>query len=268
MKLFCGDCLDVLPTLPDASVDMVCADPPYGTTACQWDSVIPLEPMWEQLRRVIKPRGAIVMTASQPFTSALVMSNPTWFRYELIWEKAKAIGFLYATKRPMACHENILVFAQGWTAYNPQKSQGEPYCRGMRKTSDVPLLRNGSNVKGSFVQSEDGTRYPRSIVQTRNAEWDGRFHDTQKPIALMAYLIRTYTNEGDTVLDFCTGSGTTGVACVQTGRAFIGIEKDAGYFAVAQKRIAEAENATPLFAAVETRRPEPSLFGEQTESPG
>jgi site-specific DNA-methyltransferase (adenine-specific) len=244
-----GDCLEVMQTIADKSVDLILCDLPYGTTACKWDSVIPFEPLWAEYRRVIKENGAIVLTAAQPFTSALVMSNPEMFRYELIWEKSKAIGFLYAKKRPMACHENILVFSRGWTTYNPQKQPGEPYCRGMRKESTVEVLRNGATIKPSFVESKDGSRYPRSVHKAKNAEFDGKFHPTQKPVALMEYLIRTYTNEGDTVLDNCMGSGTTGVASVNTGRKFVGIERDPTYFAIATNRIAEAARSDLLSAA-------------------
>lgn len=175
------------------------------------------------------------------------MSNPAWFRYELIWEKPKAIGFLYAKRRPLACHENILVFADGWTTYNPQTTPGSPFDRGYCKSTDVGALKNGACVKASRRRpNTTGDRQPRSVRRFKNADLESGYvkvHDTQKPVALMEYLIHTYTNAGDLVLDNTMGSGTTGVACINTGRRFIGIEKDAEIFAAAQKRIAAARVA-------------------------
>ena len=313
INLMLGDCLERMKEIPDASVDMVLADPPYGTTACKWDSIIPLEPMWEQLKRIIKPNGAIVMTASQPFTTTLIASNIEMFRYNWVWEKEQGVNFMLAKKNPMKVHEDVCVFyldeaeVKGrsplfkkfrdyfqsekmrlnltskqiksclgndmgghyftngiqWTlptlenykklqslggfnedwhkmksemesigcrvTYNPQMTIGSPYTSGKGDSGSVT-----GNVKK--VQTKNGgTRYPRSI-QRFNRETGS--HPTQKPVALMEYLIKTYTNEGETVLDNCMGSGTVGVACKNLNRKFIGIEKDETYFKIAQDRIA------------------------------
>ena len=229
-----GDCLEVMKQIPDGSVDMVLTDPPYGTTQCKWDAVIPFEPMWEQIKRLTKHNSAIVLTASQPFTSALVMSNLKMFKYCWVWEKSKASGFLNARKRPLVAHEDIAVFSMGRPPYNPQMTLGEPYNKGKRKDQET------EDVYGSFnsvVVSSEGKRYPRSVKYYKTAEREGSYHKTQKPVALMEYLIKTYTNEGETVLDFTMGSGTTGVAAKNLGRSFIGIELDEGYFNIAKERI-------------------------------
>ena len=234
--LHLGDCLDVMRGIPDGSVDMVCTDPPYGTTACKWDSVIPFEPMWAQLKRITKPNGAIVLMASQPFTSALVMSNVGMFRYDLKWIKTQATGFYNANRMPLRAHEDILVFYRSLPSYNPQKTDGEPY---VQKRGSASNVYQGKDL--SVTVNETGMRHPLSWqVFQRDAD---KTHPTQKPVALMEYLIRTYTNEGETVLDFTMGSGTTGVACANTGRRFIGIELDAGYYAIAERRIQEAQHA-------------------------
>ena len=238
VELMQGDCLEKMKDIDDGSVDMVLADPPYGTTACKWDSVIPFEPMWEQLKRVTKKSGAIVMTASQPFTTTLIASNMKMFKYELIWDKVLPTGFAIAKYQPMKQHENILIFGNGKTTYNPQKVK-----------RDKPRIYNRTHefYEGSEnLQKHDGKdrvlEYyePRSIQVFSNANNKTKQHPTQKPVALMEYLIKTYTNEGETVLDFTMGSGTTGVACVNLNRNFIGIELDAGYFQIAKKRIKEA----------------------------
>ncbi len=234
--LHLGDCLDVMQDIPDGSVDMVCTDPPYGTTACKWDSVIPFEPMWGQLKRIVKPNGAIVMMASQPFTSALVMSNVKMFKYCWVWEKNKATGHLNAKKQPMNSYEDIVVFYSNQVDYNPQMGQGVAY------SNNHPAGDQGEcygETKGSSVQNVT-TRYPRRNIMFP-VDMNAEFHPTQKPVALMEYLIRTYTNEGETVLDFTMGSGTTGVAAANTGRKFIGIERDPDYFTVAQARIQKAQ---------------------------
>ena len=241
--LHLGDCLDVMQGIPDRSVDMVCTDPPYGTTACKWDSVIPFEPMWAQLKRITKPNGAIVLMASQPFTSALVMSNVAMFKYCWVWDKVnRPTGHLNAKKQPLRQTEDVIVFYRDQAHYNPQMTQGKPYvATGSKKSENY-----GSQVK-STTKCTDGMRYPRNLIHISADERGtvGRIHPTQKPVALMEYLIRTYTNPGETVLDFTMGSGTTGVAAANTGRKFIGIERDPGYFDVAVKRIREAvEQAT------------------------
>ena len=242
IQLIQGDCLEKMKEIDDGSVDMVMTDPPYGTTACKWDSIIPLEPMWEQLKRLIKPNGAIVMTASQPFTSALVMSNPDWFKHEWIWKKNKSTGFLNAKKMPLRNHESVVVFCGGNATYNPQKTYGhKPVNSFTKHTSDgdtVGRTRKGITGGGST------SRYPVTVQEFKVVNQDGtspegKHHPTQKPVSLMEYMIKTYTNEGETVLDFCAGSGTTGVACKNLNRNFIGIELDPEYFKIAEKRINE-----------------------------
>jgi len=228
IELMQGDCLELMSSIPDGSVDMVLTDPPYGTTACKWDTVIPLEPMWKQLKRVIKPNGAIVMTASQPFTSILGASNVKGLRYSWVWQKTAATGHLNAKRMPMKNHEDILVFYGKQPTYNPQ---GIVPCN-----KEVRRGGNGGCYGDSGkrnIQVQEG--YPRTI-QAIGSEGT-TVHPTQKPVALMEYLIKTYTNEGETVLDFTMGSGTTGVACANLNRSFIGIELDPGYFKVAEKRL-------------------------------
>ncbi len=232
MNLMLGDCLERMKEIPDGSVDMILADPPYGTTACKWDSVIPLEPMWEQLKRIIKPNGAIVMTASQPFTTTLIASNLKEFRYCWVWEKQQPTGFLDARRKPMKAHEDVCVFYAATATYNPQ---------GLIAVQVKNSRKNkaGNGVYGAvgaddYVQKEGN--FPRSVLKIDRVT-HGQVHPTQKPVALMEYLIKTYTNENETVLDFTFGSGTTGVACMNTNRKFIGIEKDAGYFEIAKQRL-------------------------------
>lgn len=238
-----GDCLDLMKDIPDGSVDMVMADPPYGTTACKWDSVIPLEPMWDQLKRVTKKNAAIVMTASQPFTSTLVTSNINDFKYEWVWEKSKASNFLQASYMPLKSHENVLVFCtKSKPTFNHQWTYGEPYnalerVRGTKKGSNTEVYNNVPNPKHREVRN-DGRRNPRTVQYFKTAESEGKTaHPTQKPVALMEYLIKTYTNEGETVLDFAMGSGSTGVAAKNLNRKFIGIELDEQYFEIAKNRI-------------------------------
>lgn len=238
VSLYCGDCLEVLPMLEAHSVDAIITDLPYGTTACKWDEVIPFAPMWEQVKRVLKPRGAFVTTASQPFTSALVMSNPAWFKYEWIWRKSKPTGHLDAKRRPMKQHENIVVFSASSHVYNPQGTV----------TGEFKTYRQAKAIRHTIYNQERNHKevstignYPKSVLDSGGVSDVEREHPTQKPVALYEYLIRTYTNEGDTVLDFTMGSGTTGVAAINTGRNFVGVEKDSNYFAIAEKRIAEAQ---------------------------
>ena len=242
IKLIQGDCLEKMKDIPAGSVDMVMADPPYGTTACKWDSIIPLDPMWEQLKRVIKPNGAIVMTASQPFTTTLIASNMKMFKYCWVWEKEQGTGQLNAKIMPLKSHEDVCVFAGGTikaVTYNPVMTEAKPYSR-----NDKGKV---NNVKEKVYGKSDGysttnvtTRYPKTIQKFNMAKQKGG-HPTQKPVALMEYLIKTYTNERETVLDFTMGSGTTGVACVNLGRSFIGIEKDPEYFKIAEARIAHVQ---------------------------
>jgi DNA modification methylase len=238
-NLMQGDCLERMKEIPDRSVDMILTDPPYGTTACKWDSIIPLEPMWEQLKRVIKPNGAIVMTASQPFTSVLTCSNLSMFKYSLVWEKTTATGHLNAKKMFMRAHEDLLIFYSKPPTYNPQKTKGHK-----RKVSSAESKLNCIKTEvygGHGLTSYDSSdRYPRSVIKTSTDKQKSKLHPTQKPVALMEYLIKTYTNEGETVLDFTMGSGTTGLAAKNLNRNFIGIELDETYFNIAKDRIEKA----------------------------
>lgn len=239
INLMQGDCLERMKEIQSGSVDMVLADPPYGTTACKWDSIIPLEPMWGQLKRIIKPNGAIVMTASQPFTTTLISSNMKMFKYCWVWDKSIGTGFLNANKQPMRSHEDVVVFYSKQCVYNKQMREGADYSSTF---SDKNL---SSNLYGGAKQCKETRTYtgrnPVSIITFMRDKC--RNHPTQKPVALMEYLIKTYTNEGDLVLDFTMGSGSTGVAAVNTGRRFIGIELDDGYFKIAQDRIEQAQRA-------------------------
>jgi len=231
-----GDCLTKLSTISDNSVDLVVADLPYGTTACSWDSVIPLDKLWAQLNRVAKVNAAIVLTAQQPFTWTLCASNPNSFKYELIWEKPNGTNPFQAKHMPMKKHESVLVFYRRKPVYNPQMIEGKPYKWNSRRTR---------GEAGGVTQEIDtpienaGTRYPGSVLRFPQ---ERGLHPTQKPTALMAWLIRTFSNKGDTVLDCTMGSGTTGVACVLEERKFIGIELNKEYFDLASKRIYEYQN--------------------------
>ena len=234
MQLLHGDCLELMKSIPDKSIDAIITDPPYGTTACKWDSVIPFDLMWKQLNRIIKHNGVIVLTASQPFTSRLVMSNINDFKYEAIWEKPNPSNFTFAKKGIMKFHENILIFYKNVPTYNPQMWIGEKNhgsVQGKRKKDN----ETGANLK-VVPKNISNIKYPKSVVKF-NREMG--LHPTQKPTALMEYLIKTYTNENETVLDFTMGSGTTGVACKNLNRKFIGIEMDDKYFEIAKKRIEE-----------------------------
>lgn len=235
-----GDCLKLLRDIPDKSVDMVLCDPPFGTTCNRWDSVIPLPPLWENLERVCKENAAILLFSQMPFAAELVMSNKRMFRYEWIWQKTEGTGFLNAKKMPLKIHEQILVFYRSLPMYNPQMWQSHPYKRakgGHRSTN----YRQDLDIWSS--ESVDGKRYPVDIIRFKKQT--GK-HPTQKPVPLLEYLVKTYTNPGDVVLDPTMGSGSTGVACANTGRRFIGMELDAGYFAIAQQRIAEAQEQIRL----------------------
>lgn len=241
-QLINADCLDAMARIPAASVDLILCDLPYGTTACAWDSVIPFEPLWTQYRRIAKPNAAIVLTASQPFTSALAMSNIGMFRYCWIWDKEIASGFNYARFQPMRQHEDILVFYASAPKYD---SQGEAYDKPIKYKPAVSASES-SHMTHSLDRNTILTathKRKRSIL--RFAKVRQGVHPTQKPVALMDYIIRTYTNPGGIVLDNCMGSGTTGVAAVQSGRRFIGIERDPDYFKIAQERIAAAQPAAP-----------------------
>lgn len=240
MKLMLGDCLERMKEIPDGSVDLVLTDPPYGTTACKWDAVIPFEPMWAQVWRVLKLNGAAVFTASQPFTSALVMSQVDMFKYEWIWNKTRNSNPFMAKKQPLRHHESVLVFSRGSPNYLPVMTDGTEYTVSSKAGGRIASEKKAGNKRGEYTGGKQ--RYPKSVLDIPNKSSEAGFHPTQKPVALMEYLIRTYTNDGETVLDFTMGSGSTGVACVNTGRNFIGIERDEGYFAIAEKRIKEAEH--------------------------
>lgn len=229
-----GDCLERMKEIPTGSVDMILCDPPYGTTQCKWDSIIPLDKMWVELERIIKPNGAVVLSSQSPFDKVLACSNLDMFKYEWIYEKTAATGHLNAKKAPMKAHENILVFYKKQCTYNPQMLVDQ-------KPTNTFTKRNGDGeCYGSTVVISGGgstTRYPRSVQVFKSDKQKVRLHPTQKPVALMEYLIKTYTNEQETVMDFTVGSGTTGAACVNTNRKFIGIEQDEKYFQVAKERI-------------------------------
>ena len=231
--------------IDDKSIDMILCDLPYGTTACKWDSVILFEPLWEQYKRIIKDNGAIVLTASQPFTSALVMSNPKWFKYEWIWDKVKPTNMLNASHQPLRRHENICIFYKKKAKYNPQKIDNP---KGVEKRSKYAYSRKieGGETVGEIKKGGVSSNYepnkllPVSIqVFSKDAK---PTHPTQKPVALFEYLIKTYTDEGETVLDNCIGSGTTAIASINTNRNYIGIEKDENYYELAKNRVLQASN--------------------------
>jgi site-specific DNA-methyltransferase (adenine-specific) len=236
-----GDCLERMKEIESGSVDLILTDPPYGTTACKWDSVIPLDKMWEQLKRIIKPNGAIVLFGGQPFTSVLISSNITSYRHSWVWDKNLAANFASANKQPLKVTEDILVFSQSnkrSCVYTPQKIKGKMRAKGGGKQF-VGIY--GDNEKDKVTETYQSDEYhPTNILRFQNASRVGKLHPTQKPVALMEYLVKTYTQEGETVLDFTFGSGTTGVACVNTNRKFIGIEMDDHYFDIGSKRITSA----------------------------
>lgn len=240
MLLLQGDCLNLMKEIPDNSVDMVLCDLPYGTTQCKWDIVIPFDRLWEEYRRIVKQNGAICLFGTEPFSSRLRMSNINDFKYDWIWDKVKSTGFLNAKKQPMRGHEIVSVFYGKQCTYNPQMTHGH-----VRKVSSAEHKRNctKTEVYGDHgLTCYDSTdRYPRSIQVFSTDVQKSSLHPTQKPVALCEYLIKTYTNEGETVLDNCMGSGTTGVACINTNRNFIGMEIEPKYFEIAKKRIEQAE---------------------------
>jgi len=229
------DCLEGMKRIPDKSVDMILCDLPYGTTQNKWDSVIPLDRLWEQYNRIIKDNGAIVLTAQTPFDKVLGVSNLKQLKYEWIWDKKLATGHLNSKRMPLKRHENILVFYKRPPVYNPQFTKGEPYDKGF-------ALRESENWGKQVAVSgknESGRRHPTSLIVKSNANQRIKVHPTQKPVELFEYLIKTYTNEGETVLDNCMGSGTTAIACLNTDRQYIGFELDADYYKLANERIAK-----------------------------
>jgi len=230
--LFQGDCLDIMPLIPDKSVQLILADLPYGTTACKWDSIIDLDLLWKQYKRIIKDNGAIVLTASQPFTAKLISSNYEMFRYEWIWEKTLFSNFALVKKQPAKLHENILVFYKKQPIYNPQMQYGKPYTDKPRKRT-MGVINDAIGIKKAI--DNKGERYPSSVQKYSNGN-NKTEHPTQKPLDLMKYLISTYSNENDMVLDNTMGSGTTCLAAKELNRKFIGIEKEANYYEIACQR--------------------------------
>ena len=256
-----GDCLELMQQIPDKSVDMVLCDPPYGTTQLEWDKCLPMDQVWEQLQRIVKDNGAILLFSFQPFTTDLINSNRKMFKYEIIWEKTQKTGFFNAKKAPLRAHENICVFYRKQPTYNPQmQTLSKEYIADhlvpigrTRRNSDFKKTNGGAFGKVSIKAAEawsytdNGIRYPADVIKFSN--WNGSLfgneakkvkHPTQKPLELLEYLIRTYTNEGDTVLDYTMGSGSTGIACVNTGRNFIGIELNSDFFELAKDRMKSA----------------------------
>ena len=241
-EIWHGDCLELMKDIPDGSVDSIIADPPFGITQCKWDSIIPLEPIWKQIKRVVKPNGSIILNASQPYTSLLITSNPKMFKYCWVWEKTQATGFLNANKRPLVAHEDIVVFYLKQPTYNPQKTYGHSPINSYTKR---PEVQNKTHVYGKVNKIVSGggetDRFPRSVqvfASDKQKNKSTKFmHPTQKPIALCEYLVKTYTNEGDLVLDFCAGSGTTGLAAKNLNRQFILIEKEKEYYDICVERL-------------------------------
>lgn len=236
IKLWNGDCLELMKNIPDKSVDMILCDLPYGTTQCKWDTIIPFEPLWEQYNRVIKDNGAIVLFATEPFGSKLRLSNIKNYKYDWIWDKVKGTGFLNAKRQPMRNHELICVFYKKQCTYNPQKTYGHKLKKSYR-SKELQTDVYGE-MKNDYTY-ESTERYPRSIQVFSTDTQNSSLHPTQKPVALCEYLIKTYTNEGELVLDNCMGSGTTGVAAKNLHRDFIGIELNEEYFNIAKERIEE-----------------------------
>ena len=242
-KVYLGDCLEIMPELPDKSIDMILCDLPYGTTACKWDTIILLEPLWEQYKRVIKDNGVIVLTSSQPFTTDLINSNRTWFRYTWVWDKLIASGFNYARFQPMRQHEDIVVFYKTSCKYD---SEGEPYDKPI-KYKPAHSASDSAHMSHTMDKSTVLTathQRKRSIIRLQKIRKG--YHPTEKPVALFEYLIKTYTNEGDLVLDNCIGSGTTAVACINLNRHYIGCELEKKYYDIALKRIEEAKQRVKL----------------------
>ena len=232
-----GDCLEKMKYLPDNSIDLVLTDPPYGTSACKWDSVIPFEPMWYELKRVIKAKSTIGLFCTQPFTSALIMSNPNMFKYCWTWEKNFSTNFLHAKRQPLRKTEDIAIWHPGTSFYYPIKTEGHVPTQSA-KGSSKGVLWHGENKRD--YSGGDTTRYPTNVIKMDAHDPKNRLHPTQKPVALMEYLIKTYTDEADLVLDFTMGSGTTGVAAMNLNRRFVGIELDENYFNIAEERIYNA----------------------------
>lgn len=238
IELWQGDCLELMNNIPDKSVDCIITDLPYGTTRCKWDTIIPFESLWRQYNRIIKDNGAIVLFGTEPFSSHLRLSNLKNYKYDWIWDKVKGTGFLNAKRQPMRNHELISVFYKKQCTYNPQKTYGHKMKKSYR-SKDLQTDVYGE-MKNDYTY-ESTERYPRSIQVFLTDTQNSSLHPTQKPVDLIEYLIKTYTNDGELVFDSCMGSGTTGVACINTNRRFIGIELDNNYFEIAKNRISEVE---------------------------
>ena len=236
IKLYKGDCLEIMKDIPDKSIDMILCDLPYGTTACKWDNIIPFEPLWEQYNRIIKDNGAIVLFGSEPFSSQLRMSNIKMYKYDWVWNKKKAGNIFLAKYQPMKIHENIMIFGKGKIAYFPIMVERDKIKKSKNYGTGETMGGNRKKEEKVYIYDK---KNPISILEFSNASQKGKVHPTQKPVELLEYLIKTYTNEGDVVLDNCMGSGSTGVACKHTNRNFIGIELDDNYFEIAKKRIEE-----------------------------
>lgn len=240
--LFNDDCIVGMKNIPDKSVNLICTDLPYGTTSIEWDNIIPFELMWNEFRRVLTTNGTCLLFGSQPFTSKLIMSNLPWFKQSLVWNKNKCGSPGLSKIRPMQTHEDIVVFSPGKTCYNPIMETGEPYKRNLPATSDQPRKNNhrfGFDTNTEVVNT--GTRYPKSIINiSRDFSAQQQVHPTQKPVSLLTWLIKTYSNENETVLDATMGSGSCGVAAIQNNRNFIGIESDTNFYLLAQGRIQKA----------------------------
>lgn len=248
--VYLGDCLDIMPALPPKSVDLILCDLPYGTTRSKWDSIINLICLWQNYNNVIKDKGAIVLTASQPFTSTLIVSNPDMFKYEWIWEKSRGSNFIHSKFQPLKTHESILVFSKSPAAYTknknqmnyyPQMTKGVPYDKGIVENDWSPLQGEYKKFSG---KNETGKRYPRSVLyfSSDSDKSERGLHPTQKPVELFEYLIKTYTKEGDCVLDSCAGSGTTAIAAIKNNRRFLLIEKEEKYYQTTNKRIKKWKN--------------------------
>ena len=233
--LFQGDCLQIMSAIPDGAIDLILCDLPYGITDCEWDSLIPMEPLWNEYRRLIKQNGAIVLTAQQPFATDLINAARKWFRYEIIWSKAKPLGFLNANRMPLRAHENVLVFYKRLPCYNPQFTEGEPYHSKGRSNSKTAVYRD---IKKRIDTINKGVRYPRSVLHFPQEGRTG--HPTEKPQALFEWIVKTYTRPGETVLDNCVGSGTTAAACEATGRRWIGIEMTERFCEMVRDRLSDA----------------------------
>lgn len=236
LHLINGDCLKEMKNIPDKSIHLICVDLPYGTTQNKWDAIIPFDKMWEEFNRVLTDDGTIVLTAAQPFSSKLIMSNIANFKYEIIWEKTIGSGQLNIKRQPLRVHESILIFYKNFGTYNEQKTEGKPY----KIKRKVKSKGEGYGKQTDSEKTNDGFRHARSVIKVANPRIKGG-HPTQKPVELMEYLVKAFSNPGDSVLDCCMGSGTTGVAAVNLGRKFIGMELDQDYFDQAKKRIKETQ---------------------------